>query len=263
MESSAESTSPANVLRYPPLRASSSILLIAHSVFLDILISGITHPIAAILTILGPLHALPSWFCSAYPLFTYAFYIVGTWANTMLALQRLTAIAAPHRFPLLQRRSAVVALYLLPWVISYFLNLFPALNLVGITMNRIPFSGTCLIMSVAGTVDRLMIYTVPAVFLPAVVKGICYAIVLTRSVGQLRDEEQRTNNPRRIAANRRRLDVSRALFMCYFWHCTALFPTVLFTNFLPGVYVNHVALQCILRWLTATNGAFNPVMSCN
>ena len=88
---------------YPPLRASSSVLLMTHGVLLDILISGITHPAAAILTILGPNHALPSWFCSAYPLFTYGFYIVGTWSNTMLALQRLTAIAAPHSYPLLQK----------------------------------------------------------------------------------------------------------------------------------------------------------------
>ena len=152
-------------------------------------------------------------------------------------------------------------MFFLPWIVSYFLNSLPASSSLGLTMRRIPFSGTCLIMSETGQVDRLMVFTVPAVFVPAVIKGFCYAIVLTKSVSQLREQELRASNLRRIAANRRRLDVSRALFLCYLWHCIALFPTVLFTNFLPNVYINHVAVQCLVRWLTATNGAMNPVRS--
>ncbi|OQV11797.1 hypothetical protein BV898_13922 [Hypsibius exemplaris] len=238
---------------YRPLRRSSSWALIVHCIAIDLWMTTVSVPNATIPVYLGPHYPLSRAFCTYQNLYVYSAYVAGFYAECVLAIHRLVATVLPHHFHLLTKKSAIISIIISPWIVSVLLNIFAVLG-VGMEMVRNVKSGGCSTGPTASSsVNSVLFYSVFGVYFPTGVMGVCYAVVLGKTI---RDVRRKANVSRVLA---RKWEISRTLFLSFAWHCITIYPIYVTVGFFERAYAENLALQLTLRWLTNSFSAINPV----
>lgn len=234
-----------------PLRRSSSSLLIAHCIITDIFTTAVVVPITDIPVYLGPGHRLPRHWCTYQSLYLYAVYPAGMWAACLLALHRFIATVWPQYLPVFQRRTVVVCMLIAPWVLSFAINILPAVE-QGYKMAPSHTLGGCLaVMTGSSTAVYVLGYLVFSLYVPTFLTGLLYAVILVKS-----HIDPRRNRSRIL---RRRASISKTLFLSFVWHCVTIYPSIVLITFFRATFSSSLTLQLWMRLPANSFSAFNPV----
>jgi hypothetical protein len=235
-----------------PLRRSSSCALIAHCVVIDLYTTAVTVPTATIPVYLSATYNLPKHFCKYQSLFIFMAYGAGMYASSILAIHRLVATIFPRYFKVLTRKPIIACMIVLPWIVTMTLNVFPAVE-SGLKLSRANSSGGCSYISTRKNENGpIFLYTIFGTYFPTAVMGISYLIVLLKTSIDLRAK-------RVSQALRRRLEISRMLFLSFLWHCIAIYPIIILITFFPKELAANVPLLLVSRWMSNSFSAINPV----
>ncbi|OQV23087.1 hypothetical protein BV898_03132 [Hypsibius exemplaris] len=233
-----------------PLRKSSSCVLIAQCIVIDLYVTTVAVPLTAVPFYMGSKAKLSANFCRYETLFLYLAYSCGMYAEAVVAVHRLIATVLPQHFALFKRRSSIIGMLLLPWCISVTHAIFPTL---GIGSRVIPSSrgGGCLVIP-SGSHASFMALVGVGYYFPTVVIGLSYIIVLVKTLIDLRKRKS-------SRSLRRRLEISRTLFLSFLWHCLTVYPPLIVMGSFPEHFYKNLALQLAIMWLGNSFSAINPV----
>ncbi|OWA52379.1 hypothetical protein BV898_16834 [Hypsibius exemplaris] len=238
---------------HQPLRRSSSSPLIVHCLLIDLYTAAISTPIGFIPIYLGPVghDYLAQSICKYNTLILYLPIGCSMWASSVLAVHRFIAAIFPHQFVCLTRKPALFCLIVLPWTVASIVNVLPVFQ-IGKMYVRSPATGACVLLSSANDNTQLILSTVSGYYFPTAVMGVCYTIVLVKT---LIDAKRRANSQ----AIKRRLEISRTLFVSFTWHCLTTYPTLIVLTFYPRQYGGSLTLQLALKYFGSSYSAGNPI----
>ena len=238
------------MLRYPPLRKSSSSPLIMHCIIIDLYITLVAAPAVIIPFYLGPTYPLPESVCKYQSLYMYNAYAAGMVASCVVALHRLIATMLPNYFKLFTKRFAIFFMVILPWIVATLINIFPAIG-VGTKIVRSPTSGGCVVVTLTGS--SMLVASIFGYYLPTVLMGVAYVIVLGKTSYEVYYRKKVSRSLRR------RLEISRMLFVSFLWHCLTVYPSVIIMTFYLKELIANYQLQLTIKWLGNSFSAVNPV----
>ncbi|OQV26179.1 hypothetical protein BV898_00299 [Hypsibius exemplaris] len=245
-------------ITYRPIHGLASWPLLAHCMLVDCLVSA-TRLTMAIPLYLYPGYVLPDVYCQFQPLFSYLPYVASMYASTVLAIYRLVARMLPHRFAILTTRPVLGIALIIPWIVAIGLNLFPIFG-VGLQLKRSSALGFCVMVSSLEVPEggALIAYSTTATYAPTCVMGLCYGIVLTTTIRDVRGQRRQSMTSRGQAVGRR-LEISKTLFLSYAWQCVSLYPLVIVASCFPAVFAESQKLQLLLRLLSNSYTTINPI----
>ncbi|OQV23086.1 hypothetical protein BV898_03131 [Hypsibius exemplaris] len=232
-----------------PLRKSSSCPLIAQCIAVDLYITTVAVPIVVIPFFLGPSLQLSEDFCRYEALSVYLFYSCGMFSEAVVAFHRLIATVLPHHFVFFKRRSSVIGLLLISWVVAAVTCTFPTL---GIGTRVVPATRGCNVAP-QGNPASLTVSVAIGYFFPTIFMGCCYVTVLTRTSQELR---KRQGKSRSLV---RRMEISRTLFFSFLWHCVTVYPPLIVMGHFSEQYAESLSLKLAIMWLGSCFSAINPV----
>ncbi|OQV16306.1 hypothetical protein BV898_09614 [Hypsibius exemplaris] len=237
------------VIVHKPLRRSSSSALIIHCIAIDLYTTTVSVPSTTIPFYLGPTHQLPKDFCKYQPYIAYLAWVCGMDASSLLSLHRFVAALFPNQFPRFRKTAAIAGLIAAPWIASILINLFPTLEMG----SRFIASsvGGCTFVAGRGP-STVVTYMALGYYLPTAVMGLNYTIVLTKT---MLDVRRRPRSP----ALRRRLEITRTLWLSFVWHCMTIYPPAILTSTFPVLYASNRGFKMFLKWLGGSYSAINPV----
>lgn len=259
-------------LTYRKIRDSSSAALILHCTAVDLYLSVVVA-VDCGRAYLGPRQWVPRDFCRFYGLWYYGVYAVHVWAACMLAFQRLVATLLPQQYRWFARKPVLAAMIALPWLLIVTIHLFPIFGL-GIRIVDAGFAGGCTVAPLAadhGDPTKLFVFYTFFLYLPTALSGLFYVIVLGRTWLILHRQQIRNSvSPQQAATTnngsahtaiilRRRLEISRTLFLSFVWFCMSQYPLTLAAIFFPVQYHNDIALNLVTRYLIDCYSCLNPV----
>ena len=103
-------------------------------------------------------------------------------------------------------------------------------------------------------------YIVTQMHIPLGTIGIAYSVLLIKTVIDLRREQKKPNNAVRIDMLRRRLDISRGLFVSFLWHIMGTHQLIYTSGVIPPDTLQRLSkIRPFLRVLAASYSALNPV----
>ena len=255
-------------LTYKKIRDSSSSVLILHCIALDLYISLVAAPVDSLLGYLGPGQWLPRNFCHYYGLLSYSWYYVHVWASCVLAFQRLMATLMPHTYDRRTRKPVLAVMIATPWLLILVMQVFPLVG-IGIRFIRPGNQGGCTIAPLVedhGSPVRLFIFYTFCTYLPTVLTGLFYVIILARTVFVLRRRSGTVGakgaDTRTSTANilKRRLQISKMLFLSFLWFCAAQYPLTIAAIFFGPQRNASIALNLTTRYLMMSYSSLNPVI---
>lgn len=257
------------LLTHKPLRQFFSFPLLLHCIAIDLYGTVVAVPGATVPVYLGPQWPLPAQYYHYQPLFVYMNYAASMYAGAVLAVQRLVATVKPHQFVCMTRRPALVTMLLIPWLAAPTINLFPTIGVGLRNIGSLPaaLAGGCHYALTAGrrTAARpFLLYQVCQYYVPSAVIGVSYTVVLavtTRTIGR-RVGRRETAGCRDEAVPhslRRRLEISRMLFISFLWQCLTVYSTMITPIVDDRTLMGSLSLQLFLSFLTTSFGAINPV----
>ncbi|OQV19450.1 hypothetical protein BV898_06441 [Hypsibius exemplaris] len=232
-----------------PLRKTVSHILIAHCLVLDLASTIVSVP-ASVVQVYLPPH-LPAYFCRYEGLLVYGVNMAISWATTVIALQRLAAALLHRHFKtFMTTRGFLRAMLLFPWLVTAILVVFTTTE-TGLKIARLG-AGNCVIVSASNSSTPVFVYTVFSRYLPTVLDGVSYLVVLTKTCGDLR---------RRPGSHslQRRLELSRMLFLSFLWRCCTVYPSTVAISFFPAEYARNFAAQMATAFLWFSFGAIDPI----
>ena len=237
------------MIRSPQLRKSSSSALIMHCIIIDLYSTIVGIPASAITSQIGRDHRLPESACRYQTLYIYMPVSANMYAACVVALHRLIATILPRHFTLLTRKSAMIVMIVFPWIVAFTINIFPVLQ-IGIKMLPSPDGKSCSIVLI--NKSAVFLSTLFGYYIPTVLIGVSYVVVL----GRTGYDAYRKRTSRSL---RRRLEISRMLFVSFLWHCITVYPpAILLTVYLKEFAANY-HLQLAIKWLSCSFSAVNPV----
>ena len=237
------------MIRCPPLRKSSNSPLIMHCIAIDLYTTLVAAPSVIIPFYLGPTYPLPESVCRYQALYMYTAFCAGMVASCVVALHRLMATILPRHFHILTKQLAIVFVILLPWIVTIVIYIFPTLQ-IGTKIVRSPTSGGCVVIALKSS--SLLVSTIFGYYLPTALMGVSYVIVL----GKTSFEVYRKKTSQSL---RRRLEISRMLFVSFLWHCLTVYPSVIIMTFFLKELIANYQLQLAVKWLGNSFSAVNPV----
>ncbi|OQV23016.1 hypothetical protein BV898_03065 [Hypsibius exemplaris] len=235
---------------YKPLRQSSSCPLIIHCIAINLYMTAVTVPGSTIPSFLGPNFDLPHNFCRYQVLFSSAYPLIA-FSECLLALHRLSAVILPDVFRSISTRKATTVLIVLPWLMTTILNAFPVAE-VGFKFIRSKVTGGCAFISTEGSTFHMLLLSIFASHAPTAVMGLSYLVVLVKTSRDLK----RRRSSRNL---RRRMEISRTLFVSFLWQCMTIYPILFLLAFFGKQFSTNIPLQLGIRWLTHSYSAINPV----
>ncbi|OQV24799.1 hypothetical protein BV898_01391 [Hypsibius exemplaris] len=237
---------------HKPLRKSSSSALIAHCIAIDLYTTAVTVPTSTIPVYLGPGYYLPRDFCKYQPLFVVFVYPAGMYATCVVAIHRLIATLLPQFFPRFTKRRVIVILILIPWIMAMASDAFPTAG-IGLTMQRLNATGSCSYVASGSNWYSVLVFTLVTTYIPTAIMGVSYLMVFVKTFLDIRF---RTANGPGI---RRRLEISRTLFLSFIRHCISLYPLNILIAFFAKEFSANFGFQLGMRWLLNSFAAINPV----
>ncbi|OQV22713.1 hypothetical protein BV898_03542 [Hypsibius exemplaris] len=239
------------ILFHQPLRQSSSSMLIAHSILIDLYTCPIAVSVGAIPTYLGPDYPRSEIYCRFAPLWVYLVYPAEAWATMLLAIHRLAASLSPFQFAKLKTRRAIFILVALPWCATLSIVAWQVRPTAKYRM--IPgTAGGCVYQ--IGDPQAAFLSTLFGTYLPTAVAGFCYLSFLVKTVW----DSQKRGQSLRV---KQRLEISRTLMLSFVWHCVALYPVMIVVTTFSGAYNTLPQLRFGMKWLLDSLCALNPVCS--
>ena len=236
------------MVRFPELRKSSGSALIMHCIIIDLYTTVVAVPSMIITSRIKAVYNLPESACKDQSLYLYIAYSATMYASCVVALHRLVATILPRHFSFLTKKSAIITMILLPWVVAFSINIFPALQ-IGVKIIKSP-SGGCEVVAIKAS--SLLWSTVFGYYLPTGLIGISYVIVL----GKTSYDVYHRRGSRSL---RRRLEISRMLFVSFLWHCITIYPAAILVSVFLKEIIKHLQLQLAIKWLGSSFSAVNPV----
>ncbi|OQV23088.1 hypothetical protein BV898_03133 [Hypsibius exemplaris] len=233
---------------YGPLRKSMSSVLLIQCIAIDLYATTIAVPLTVIPVYLGPKLQLSSTFCKFTPLFIYLAYSCGMYAEAVVAVHRLIATLIPQRFHFFKKKSSIICLLVIPWLIAVTHAMFPTL---GLGSKFVPGSRGCIPIQ-TGNSALVLASLVVGYYLPTVIIGVCYIIVLGKTGFDLRAR----NGSHSL---RRRFEISRTLFLSFLWHCLTIYPPIIAKSTFKTQFTTDLGFQLAIMWLGNSFCAINPV----
>ncbi|OQV25447.1 hypothetical protein BV898_00388 [Hypsibius exemplaris] len=242
-------------LTYRKIRDSSSSPLIMHCTALDLYISAVVAPVTAILGYLGPSQYLPPQFCRFFGLGFYNLYNIHVWAGCILAFQRLIAAWRPLQYERLTTKQALTCMIVLPWLLGCLINTFPVFE-IGTKVIPASFAGGCFYVSAGHSTSLLHGFSM---YLPSTLMGIFYILIFCQTILASRRRASSQIHANMAVTLKRRLEITRMLFVSFIWFCVSMYPLTLVIAFFPQQYNTNIALHLIPRYLTASYSCLNPL----
>lgn len=241
---------------------SGSKMLIIHLVIIDLAICLIHAPLNTITTVLGASVPLPSPWCAFIHFAFLVMLNVGQWSAAFLALNRLIATLAPHQYGKWSERRVVYIKFIVSWIVGVVLN-FPPLVTVGGQYMAIPPWFGC---GMRPDASPFKVWNVGVgVYVPLAIVWLSYLIIFLRSawenlmINRRVGAEGRAEQKGKSSAFRRRLAVSKMLFVSAVWYCLCYFPNALLITAYFEMYQRIPLIQLWLRLLFWCGFAGNPV----
>ena len=219
----------------------------------------------SVIFLLGPSYKLRPNFYRFYAIFGLIPSGVGlyVYANCALAIQRLIAVLFPHQYRRFVTPIATRCFIIIPWVISMLMHSFLATGVINFSViqSKERTIEHCFIRS---SDDRkgiaVSMYIVTQMHIPLRTIGIAYSVLLIKTVIELRREKKKPYNVVRIDMLRRRLDISRGLFVSFLWHIVGTYQLIYTSGVIPPDTLQRLSkIRPFLRVLAASYSALNPV----
>jgi hypothetical protein len=236
---------------YPPLRKSSSCVLLAHCILLDFFMSFCSNPGAVLASYTGFAN-LTRKFCRGWGVVRFCSVFVNNWVHCVLAINRLVAVVFPHYYKYFVTKFLMVVAVSFPWLIGLLLSVFPAAE-----VNMwYAASKSWLIGCVYQPADHPLRIPINAlgVYVPCVIIGLSYCTVLIKAKIALRVKVGEARNNLR-----KRFETSKILFSCFLWYCVCSFVPPLSAIFFSHALSSSPIAQLTLKGLTCVSTAVNPV----
>ncbi|OQV25461.1 hypothetical protein BV898_00402 [Hypsibius exemplaris] len=240
---------------YKKIRNSASSALIVHCTALDLYMSTVVAPVNSILAYLGPKQYLPYMFCRFFALGFYSFYYLHVWAGCCLAFQRFMATWFPIEFHRFTTRRSLAVMIALPWVLTMMMVLFPSLE-IGTKTAASNYSGGCTLVDAGHGTSVFYTFTL---YLPSAMIGVFYIMILGRTLMVLRGKVLLPANSKIAFALKRRLEISKTLFVSFLWFCVSMYPLTLAVTYFPRLFGTDLALHLITRYLVVSYSCLNPL----
>ncbi|OQV12850.1 hypothetical protein BV898_12871 [Hypsibius exemplaris] len=242
---------------YRKIRESSSSPLIIHCTALDLYLSAVVSPLTTILAYLGPGQYLPPNFCRYSAIGFFIFYYIQVWAACCLAFQRLIATLFPLHYQKFVTTRALVIMFVFPWLLNLLINIFPTLR-IGTESTEWRQVGGCTFVPHGHSTS---IFHSFSLYLPSVLIGSFYVLILGRTVYVLRfRRDSRTGKNAPFAALlRRRLEISKTLFVSFLWMCLAMYPLTFALSFAPTVFGRNIYAHILIRLFFSSYSSLNPI----
>ena len=246
-------------ITYPPLRQSSSWILLAHCILLDYLNAQFIAPGLILVTYLGA-WPFPAYFCRIWGGVSIIITLAGDWSHAVLAVNRFIAVVLPHHYRPFTTRKMLSLAVAFPWLMACALNVNPVAGLAGVLYQITkPFAG-CLPFPANAMYNIEMIAL--GVYLPSVMIGISYITVLVKAKISLR---MRTGleggEVGRRSVLKKRYEVSKILFLCFLWFCVSNFANPIAYSYFPVPFLGSPLTQLAIKGLQDVSSAVNPVSS--
>jgi hypothetical protein len=113
---------------------------------------------------------------------------------------------------------------------------------------------SCL-LGAAGSTTRNVLLAL-GLYLPCIVIGLCYTIVLVKARISVR---RRVGHIGRQTALRKRHEASKLLFLCFIWYCISNFSVPTANSFFSIAFTTSPLTQLGLKGLQYASSAVNPV----
>ncbi|OQV16368.1 hypothetical protein BV898_09513 [Hypsibius exemplaris] len=239
------------IFTHRPLRKSSSWLLIVHCIAVDLYTTIVAVPAITVPFYLGPAFPLPEAVCTYQTLYANIAYTAGMYATCVLSIHRLVAVVLPKHFRFFTTTSALLGILTVAWTVTVLVNLFTALGM-GSRMVHSSASGGCVILPTGKSLVPLTLSTAAGYYFPTSLTGLCYVIIFVKTMVDIYGRKS-------SRLQRRRLEISRTLFLSFLWHCITVYPAVIILTFFPKAFAASFPLQLAIKWLGNSYSALNPV----
>ncbi|OQV16913.1 hypothetical protein BV898_08919 [Hypsibius exemplaris] len=235
-------------------------VLIIHLLAVEFCMVSIHYPITNTVTFIaryyGDPNLLRSLDCALIQFFMTTFQHAGNWASFFLAINRFFAILVPHRYRAISSSSAILGMILSSWAISLCCNLPLYFGVGGVIGNTI--SGDCGLLKTS-KID----YPFRAAFayyIPLISLIIIYFTLFMRT-NYIRRYRVAVQIPTmsQLERARRRLSVTKMLFVSSVFYCLCYFPAPVIVTFFPSYSFNNRDAFLYIRMLVVCGYASNPV----
>ena len=238
------------MIRCPPLRKSSSSALIMHCIIIDLCTTLLAMPSMMITSQIGAVYNLPETACKFQSLYVYIVFPLNMYASCILAIHRLIATIFPRKFDYFTKKPAIIFMIIFPWIVAFIIDVFPAFQIGSKVVKNLSGSGGCIVI----TTKRfsLIVSTIFGYYVPTILIGVSYVIVLCKT-------KYAVHRRRTSRSLRRRLEISRMLFVSFLWHCITIYPAMVFVTLFLKQFTEYQSLQLAIKWLGSSFSAVNPV----
>ncbi|XP_055340580.1 adenosine receptor A3-like [Paramacrobiotus metropolitanus] len=224
-------------IRYRSLRAGAG-RLIAHLLCIDFFICGITTP-GYMLIIFLDLVGIPYTInCTAWVTIRMLSINVQYWASMVLAVNRLVAIALPHHYKVWTRRSVMLAMMGMCWVIAIAINLPPLFG-HAYSLGKYPPLMSCTMKPL----DDMLFPIISSIgsHIPIATLSVVYIFIALYTI-RLKNA---VNSGKQMV---RRIKVARMLFVSFAFYFICFLPMTVLPPFFPKIIFT---MPVVMLWLIA------------
>ncbi|OQV17425.1 hypothetical protein BV898_08528 [Hypsibius exemplaris] len=242
---------------------SGSNILVMHLMLLDLIICGITYPLSITITYRGMRGTQVDINCHAFLYFHMSVIFTENWANLVLAINRLFAIALPFLYKKITTIPGLIFMIVLPWVMGLGVTLPVYFGIGGALIQTIFPLRAC---TPAPRPDGYGIAWITlGAYVPLASIGLTYLSlcgrwiikkVQKRQISPMQNEQAERQT---AAVKARQIRLAKMLIASYLWHCMCfLSPPILLPSF-PWLLRRYPML--IQLWLLKTAPMWGYVAS--
>lgn len=241
-------------ITYRPLRNSSSCVLLAHCILIDLIWSLCVGPGLVLVTYFGPI-SLPANFCRGWGAVVWGTSYTSNWSHSILAIHRFTASVFPYQYKLFTTRRMLVSAVAFPWFAAVLLNSFMVAQMDRSVHYELARPWTSCTPGPA-TFKPLNALVAFGVYIPCCVTGLGYAVVLVTSKIAVK---KRALDILHRSALQKRYETSKMLVASFLWNSISNFAVPIAATCYSAVYFTSPVLQLSLKALQYVSCAVNPV----
>ena len=183
---------------------------------------------------------------------------VVNWSDVGLALNRVVALCAPHKYRAWSSKRGNVAMIASYWIISLAAVLLFPLHVGGSKLAFTPLGQCTLVLGPPLGVFGLVIIT----YYPFAMTGACVVVILWKSFMLMR-ERRRTvrqlEEDRKYRAVLRRLTLAKMLLLIFLWTALCAAPGFIITSSFPRLFTANPVSVLWFRTCAVCQFAFTPV----
>ncbi|OQV17404.1 hypothetical protein BV898_08507 [Hypsibius exemplaris] len=237
-------------------------VLVINLMVMELFICGISTPIQLITTYAGLTRGHIHIDCHLWMYCQISLVWAENWAATVLAVNRLFALALPHQYKALTSKPGLVTMVILPWLIGLGGNLPTFFGIGGNFILRLtPFETCTLGINPSGTSAGYGVAWVTlGTFLPMALIGGIYIflgggwivrhVLLNRKKNHVFPGQNGQAKPTGTPNKARQIALAKMLVGSYIWHCLCFLPPPILISSFPWLAMRHPLL--VQLWLNKT-----------